>query len=73
MGADEPESPFGPLVAAGLIWWSIAAIYQRRLLPHRLPAWPLGWGAAALVTYWLLRLALSFGLGVRGTPGFPLS
>lgn len=64
---------FGPLVAAGLIWWSIAAIRQRRLLPQRLPAWPLGWGAAALVTYWLLRLGLSFGLGVRGTPGFPLS
>ena len=31
------------------------------------------WPLAFTVTYWLLRLGLSFGLGVRGTPGFPLS
>ena len=63
----------GPLVAAGLLWWSITAIRQRRLLPRQLPAWPLGWGALTLVAYWLLRLGLSFGLGIRGFPGFPLS
>jgi len=62
---------FGPPVAAALLWWSFSAIHQRRLLPRRLPAWPLGWGAAALLAYWLLRLGLSFGLGIRGFPGFP--
>jgi len=63
---------FGPLLAAALVWWSITAIRQRRLLPRNLPAWPLGWGAAALAAYWVLRLTLSFGLGMRGFPGFPM-
>jgi len=63
---------FGPLVAAGLVWWSITAIRQRRLLPRQLPAWPLGLGALALVAYWLLRLGLSFGLEVQGFPGLSL-
>ena len=64
---------FGPLVAAGLLWWSITAARQRRLLPLKLPLWPLGWGAGALLAYWLLRLGLSLGLGVVGFPGFPIS
>jgi hypothetical protein len=62
---------FGPLAAATLLWWSVVAIRQRRLLPAKLPAWPWAWGATALVAYWLLRLWLSFGLGIRGFPGFP--
>ena len=64
---------FGPLAAAALLWWSVVAIRQRRLVPADLPAWPLGWAAALLLAYWLLRLWLSFGLGIRGFPGFPLS
>ena len=62
---------FGPLAAAALLWWSLIAIRQRRLVPRSLPAWPLGWGALALVTYWLLRLWLSFGLGWWQFPAFP--
>jgi hypothetical protein len=62
---------FGPVVAIALVWWSILAIRQRRLVPRQLPAWPLGWGAAALVAYWLLRLVVSYGLGMRDFPAFP--
>ena len=62
---------FGPITAAALLWWSAVAIRQRRLVPRHLPAWPLGWGAAALLAYWLLRLWLSFGLGWQGPGSFP--
>ena len=62
---------FGPLVAVGLVWWSVVAIRQRRLVPPNLPAWALGWGAVALVAYWLLRLGVSYGLGQRGFAAFP--
>jgi len=62
---------FGPLVAVALLWWSITALRQHRLLPRLRPTWPLGWGAAALVAYWLLRLWLSLGLGLVGFPAFP--
>ena len=51
---------FGPLVAAALLWWSLTAIRQHRLVPRNLPAWPLGWSAVALVAYWLWRLRLGF-------------
>jgi len=64
---------FGPVVAVSLLGWSLMSIRQRRLLPRALPAWPLGAGALALLAYWLLRLWLSFGLGVQGFPGFPTS
>jgi Protein of unknown function (DUF2752) len=57
---------FGPLVALGLVGWSLLAIRQRRLLPR----WPLPWPsprhhpgllaalALALLAYWAGRLAL---------------
>ncbi|MFO7627942.1 MAG: DUF2752 domain-containing protein [Prochlorococcaceae cyanobacterium] len=55
---------FGPLLAAALLWWSITAIRQRRLRPRALPAWPMGWAAAGLLGYWLVRLRLgAFPLG----------
>ncbi len=64
---------FGPITAAVLVWWSLTALHQRRLVPRQLRTWPLGAGALGLVTYWLLRLGLTFGLGVQGFPGFPPS
>lgn len=64
---------FSPLAAGALLWWSVLAIQQRRLLPRDLQTWPLGWGMIMLVAYWLLRMWLSFGLGLRGFPGFVLS
>jgi len=64
---------FGPLAATALLWWSITAIRQRRLLPADLPAWPLGLTALSLLVYWLLRLGLGAGLGLHGFPGFPVT
>ncbi len=57
---------FGPLVAAGLLGWSLLAIRQRRLLPRWPWAWPSarqapGLGVAmavALLAHWAARLAL---------------
>jgi len=64
---------FGPVAAATLLGWSLMAIRQRRLVPRNLPAWPLGAATLALLAYWLLRLWLSFGMGLQGFPGFPSS
>ena len=65
---------FGPVVAVALVTWSIVSIRQRRLLPTGIPAWPLGAGVIALLSYWVLRLGVSLG----GWPGpdllqFPLA
>lgn len=72
---DLPEAfrlhAFGPLVAVALVGWSILAIRQRRLVPRQLPAWPLGWGAVALVAYWVLRLVGSYGRAGPGWLAFP--
>jgi hypothetical protein len=51
------QHAFGPLAAAALVGWSVLAIRRGRLLPGHLLGWPLAAGAAALVAYWLLRLA----------------
>jgi hypothetical protein len=62
---------FGPLAAAGLLFWSGVALHRRRLFP--LPGGkPLLLTAAlALMVLWLLRLTLSCGFGVAGILGFP--
>jgi hypothetical protein len=62
---------FGPVAAAGLVCWSITAIRRRRLMPRNLPAWPLAVAGLGLLSYWLLRLWLRYGLGVQGFPAFP--
>jgi len=51
---------FGPPLAAGLLWWSLQAIRRRELLPFRFRPRALGWITAALLSYWALRLSLSF-------------
>ena len=61
---------FGPIAAAGLVWWSITAIRQRRLMPRDLPAWLLAVAGLGLLSYWLLRLWLRYGLGFVGFPAF---
>lgn len=66
---------FGPLAALALLGWTGLAIQQRRLQP-RLPVGPSGprllvWSALALILYWLLRILLGYGLGLRGFPAFP--
>jgi hypothetical protein len=62
---------FGPLVACALVWWSITAIRQRRLIPRQLPSGPLAAASVVLVAYWLMRLVATFGLGWRTFPAFP--
>jgi hypothetical protein len=57
---------FGPLVAVGLVAWSLLAIRQRRVLPRWLRAWPsprhhpalVATLTLALLAYWVGRLAL---------------
>ncbi len=58
---------FGPIVAAGLLWWSLLALRQRRLIPIQLPARAMAATGLALLAYWALRVGLSF-TGVNAFP-----
>ena len=53
---------FGPVAAAALVLWSVAAIRQRRLLPQAGHRWliprPIAFATAGLLGYWLTRLGL---------------
>ena len=62
---------FGPAAAALLVWWSITAIRKRRLVPRRLTSLPFGLAGVSLTAYWLIRLGLSYGLGIQSFPAFP--
>ena len=46
-----------PIAALGLMFWSVLALQQRRLIPRGLPLWPLPLVAGGLISYWLLRLS----------------
>ena len=48
---------FGSIAALGLVFWSVLALRQRRLIPRGLPLWPLPVVAGGLISYWLLRLS----------------
>jgi hypothetical protein len=74
LGASLQWHVFGPLAAATLLGWSVLSLRQRRLLPLALRKSTL-WlvASAGLMTYWLLRLGLTYGLGLREFPGFPIS
>jgi hypothetical protein len=62
---------FGPLVAAGLVIWSVLAIRRRRLLPVRLGTQVVVLSGLALLGYWLARLMLQFRFGMRAFAAFP--
>ena len=47
----------GPIAALGLVFWSVLALQQRRLIPRGLPLWPLPVVTGGLMSYWLLRLS----------------
>jgi len=59
---------FGPLVAAALVVWSVAALRHRRLDWPQPGAWPMAVVSGILVSYWGVRMALTYGLG---RPAFP--
>lgn len=56
---------FGPLVAAALLVWSVAAIRHRRLVPFQLRVSTVALVCFSLFAYWLVRLTLQFGFGVQ--------
>ena len=51
--------------------WSLMAIRKRQLIPVRFSLAPMAIFASAFALYWLLRLLISYGFGVVGSPGFP--
>ncbi len=55
---------FGPLVAAALLIWSVAAIRTGRPVPFRLRARVVILVAVSLLVYWLARLILQFGFAL---------
>ena len=59
---------FGPLVAAALVIWSVAAIRRRRLALPALAAWQVAAVCGGLVVYWGVRMGVTYGLGI---PAFP--
>ena len=56
---------FGPLVAAALLVWSVAAIRRHRPVPFRLRVSTVALVCFSLFAYWLVRLILQFGFGVQ--------
>ncbi len=59
---------FGPVLAAGLILWSVDALRRRQLYPRGLKAWHLVVFSAALLIYWGVRLVLHVSLGLEAFP-----
>ena len=62
---------FGPIAAATLVIWSVASIRTNRLIPKQLSFAALAIAAAALFSYWILRILFSYALHLKGFPGFP--
>ena len=62
---------FGPVVAGGLVLWSAVALRQRRLFPLQPRSKAFIGIGIALVAYWIVRLALSYGFGCVDGLGFP--
>lgn len=59
---------FGPLVAAALVIWSVAAIRRRRLALPPPAAWQVAAVCGVLMVYWGVRMGVTYGLGI---PAFP--
>ena len=55
------QHAFGPLLAIGLVGWSLLALRQRQFWPRLAPWWQPRWlpaAAVVLLAYWVLRLQL---------------
>ena len=61
---------FGPVVAAGLVVWSLQALRTGRLVPRVLRGWHLAVMGVLLLLYWAGRMGLTYGIGLQA---FPLS
>ncbi|AFY29942.1 DUF2752 domain-containing protein [Cyanobium gracile] len=59
---------FGPVVAAGLVVWSLAALRTRRLVPRVLRGWHLAAMGVLLLLYWAGRMGLTYGIGLQAFP-----
>ena len=71
LGSSISHHVFGPLAAIALLFWSVQSIKCRRLFSLRTKAFPIIIGSIVFLAYWLLRLGLTFGVGLRGFPAFP--
>ena len=70
MGESLALHAFGPVLALGLILWSVDAVRRRQLYPRGIEAGHLALFSSALLLYWGVRMVLHFGLGL---PAFPSS
>ena len=59
---------FGPVLAAGLVLWSIQALRTGRLVPRMLRGWQLAAMGALLLLYWAGRMGLTYGIGLQAFP-----
>ena len=61
---------FGPVVAAGLVIWSLQSLRTGRLVPLFLRGPHLAFTGLLLLLYWAGRMGLTYGLDLQA---FPLS
>ncbi|MEA5415172.1 DUF2752 domain-containing protein [Synechococcus sp. BA-132 BA5] len=59
---------FGPVVAAGLVVWSLQALRTGRLVPLVLRGWHLAGLGLLLLLYWAVRMGLTYGIGLQAFP-----
>ena len=62
---------FGPVVAAGLIAWSIWALRAKKFVPPGLNLKIVTLGSLALFGYWIVRLIATYGFNLNGPAAFP--
>jgi len=59
---------FGPVLAAGLLIWSLQALRTGRLAPRSLQGAHLAAMGLLLLLYWAGRMALTYGIGLQAFP-----
>ncbi|KEF42533.1 MAG: hypothetical protein ER33_05650 [Cyanobium sp. CACIAM 14] len=59
---------FGPLLAGGLVVWSVQALRTGQLVPGFLNGRRLSLAAVLLLLYWAARMVLTYALGLAAFP-----
>ena len=59
---------FGPVLAAGLVIWSLQALRSGRLVPRVLRGRHLAGIGLLLLLYWAGRMGLTYGAGLQAFP-----